>query len=446
MALLGLLRRFGKWQIESNIKDLRPYLRKEVKMSKIIKSISIVLLVMLLVLVASYVREITGYATADAYCDWAWWPGNGQKIVINGEKYQCPPNAQYCKANTKQCCKYLEGTGHYDCVNPPGYNQVCTPGNKRCNNEKHIIEVCNNNAWERYVFCPYNCVMENNAPRCRTSTEADGADPWPDPESTPEMGGGVEIQEIPDTDPDPITSDSEEETSGITTLCHDPDGFNENTKTTVTLYNENDQVVNSKTDECSETTVVEYFCQTMSEGPISTYYKNCGDGKACSDGACKQANCKPTPCPNGYVCYVDGVCRKNSKTCTDSDNVDYYKKGITIDTKSSWEGYQWIDYCDGNQLVEFYCKSNDNVELQKIDCEHGCENGACKEESTQFYDIAECVWTWPQKVRYRGAEYSCGWIGWTWTYRPWCNAEKVKEGIAECCKSHSPYTNCVNVA
>ncbi len=56
------------------------------------------------------------------YCDYKWWPGNGQKIVINGVKYQCPRQAQYCKADQKQCCKWSFWTQQYSgCVNPPGY-------------------------------------------------------------------------------------------------------------------------------------------------------------------------------------------------------------------------------------------------------------------------------------------------------------------------------------
>ncbi len=50
-----------------------------------------------------------------------------------------------------------------------------------------------------------------------------------------------------------------------------------------------------------------------------------------------------------------------------------------------------------------------------------------------------CEWSWPQKVVLNGAKYSCG------SGRNWCNYEKAKQGIGECCKQHSPYRDCVSV-
>ncbi len=49
------------------------------------------------------------------YCEWSW----PQKIIYNDSgmaKWICTYERPYCQLTTTKCCKYAEGTGHYDCM------------------------------------------------------------------------------------------------------------------------------------------------------------------------------------------------------------------------------------------------------------------------------------------------------------------------------------------
>lgn len=67
----------------------------------------------------------------------------------------------------------------------------------------------------------------------------------------------------------------------------------------------------------------------------------------------------------------------NPTSCYDSeDGIDQFHKG-TVSTGA----FDNTDYCKSvYQLLEYYCDSNIRNELT-LNCEHGCEDGACLEES-----------------------------------------------------------------
>jgi hypothetical protein len=85
---------------------------------------------------------------------------------------------------------------------------------------------------------------------------------------------------------------------------------------------------------------------------------------------------------SGYSGCVDIGPEPDAETCTETGDsgIDYDTKGIVTDTETSWVGSQWTDVCTGDQLTEFFCDSNDDVQLVEHDCDYGCENGVCLEE------------------------------------------------------------------
>ena len=72
-------------------------------------------------------------------------------------------------------------------------------------------------------------------------------------------------------------------------------------------------------------------------------------------------------------------------SCTDTDGgKDYFTKGTTSWTYYTGSGFKTAkttDFCStpggGNALAEYYCDGNAS-KLETVNCENGCENGACK--------------------------------------------------------------------
>jgi len=127
-------------------------------------------------------------------------------------------------------------------------------------------------------------------------------------------------------------------------------------------------------DGCEGNTLIEFYC---SNDNVELERYTCPNG--CDNGVCKSApRCDPA-CPSGYTCEADNVCRKGGKTCTETDpRKDYFTKGTTTDTQTSWVGTSWTDKCQGGStVVEYYCDF-DNVQDSSFHCNNGCANGACK--------------------------------------------------------------------
>ena len=97
-----------------------------------------------------------------------------------------------------------------------------------------------------------------------------------------------------------------------------------------------------------------------------------------------------------YGCATDGKSCKKSDTsgiCSDSDLLDSFTKSTTQNKTASGSIHiSKIDVCSGTQVLEYYCDGL-NVKSQLIDCEFGCENGACKQvkcSSTQIFVDGIC--------------------------------------------------------
>lgn len=228
----------------------------------------------------------------------------------------------------------------------------------------------------------------------------------------PELPAGeeqepIQIPEEPldvDYEPEPIVG-GEQTPIYIPPFCDDPDWgyqpYNRQTEVRSTLNGKS-------TDKCENGYLIEYFCDGNTGEMKFEFYDCKKDGKVCYGGACTKAYCefiwpqkiitadKTYGCilPNIPYCNVQEAAKGNLKCC--------------------------------NYINGAYTNCQDMTSL------------------TEFFDIASCVWTWPQKVKYYGKEYSCGTL--SGIYRPWCNNDKAQKGIAECCKEHSPYRDCVKVA
>lgn len=83
------------------------------------------------------------------------------------------------------------------------------------------------------------------------------------------------------------------------------------------------------------------------------------------------------------MCSETGGGTGDGVNCEDSDGINYYEKGECTDEYYK-EGVR--DYCEnGNILHEYYCKEGEQSECVKKrhECEHGCENGACRRERVE---------------------------------------------------------------
>lgn len=79
-----------------------------------------------------------------------------------------------------------------------------------------------------------------------------------------------------------------------------------------------------------------------------------------------------------YNCE-NGACTTSSSSqnnCADSDGFNYFSKGYVAVGDKKYE-----DFCEVGVIVEYSCKSG-VMATDKISCPNGCENGACKPEST----------------------------------------------------------------
>ncbi|MBU0532780.1 hypothetical protein KKB44_04795 [Candidatus Micrarchaeota archaeon] len=199
--------------------------------------------------------------------------------------------------------------------------------------------------------------------------------------------------------------------------CNDSDGGN-----TPTTKGTAKSATDEQTDKCVDTdTVKEYFCEN---GVVSFQYVDCLSGEECAIGACQEAQCedsddgenadeqgtvtlgsvsgtdscydsdtvteyycdgniiknKTINCDSGYEC-VDGECVEE-ETCTDSDNgKDQFTKGTT-----SYENDEYVDNCySSSAVLEYYCASDTEIDVEKINCDSGyeCSNGKCVEAECQ---------------------------------------------------------------
>lgn len=113
------------------------------------------------------------------------------------------------------------------------------------------------------------------------------------------------------------------------------------------------------------------------------------------------AGCSQRPiCGNGNcemgeeeLCPQDCQTPTPTKKCHDTDNgQNIYQRGTTkgLDAYGNNPKDMAIygDKCDGERLMEFYCKKN-SVVMNNVPCEYGCQEGACLHEPSNEIDLSE---------------------------------------------------------
>jgi hypothetical protein len=149
--------------------------------------------------------------------------------------------------------------------------------------------------------------------------------------------------------------------------CTDSDKFDLNSAGKVTAFDPETGKTSEYVDYCTnENTVFEYYCSGVrAEG----YANACGEGYACSNGACVKESTKNDVCYDGDSGY------------------SYYTPGKTyIVGKSDSEV---ADYCaDASTVIEYVCvkgAAGDVISSTKYQCPSGysCNDGACVKESTK---------------------------------------------------------------
>jgi hypothetical protein len=117
---------------------------------------------------------------------------------------------------------------------------------------------------------------------------------------------------------------------------------------------------------------------------------------ACSLNACVPTVEECGSCENGECTAPP---QEPGKECTDSDNgIRPFEKGV-----ANGNG----DACDGLDVIEWHCEAGEATSTL-IQCEHGCANGACKEEPS-------CI-QGAESVLYDGEEFA-----------PYCSTEGLVE-------------------
>lgn len=105
----------------------------------------------------------------------------------------------------------------------------------------------------------------------------------------------------------------------------------------------------------------------------------------CGNGICEEGEAGGCPSVGQGPCW-SGTCPQDCKTtCFDSDSgKNYYTKGYVV-----WgtNGANLVDYCSGDQLVEWYC-GQDNVGYSEyFTCPNGCKDGSCLKCPPQPYGL-----------------------------------------------------------
>ncbi len=160
------------------------------------------------------------------------------------------------------------------------------------------------------------------------------------------------------------------------------------------------------------------------KGTVLTAEENkCVGGNAyhyrCALDACVPVVEECAACDNGACTALPEEKPEEEGSCVDSDNgMRPFEKGVVGENEDS---------CDGLDVVEWYCENGES-QSTRIQCEHGCENGACRE-------APPCV-QGDSSVSYGGEEFL-----------PYCSVEGLVEyscsGDGELLSSVTP-CNCVD--
>jgi len=139
----------------------------------------------------------------------------------------------------------------------------------------------------------------------------------------------------------------------------------------------------SKTQTCTQTNCPLLTpIQTNTESCTTTCtpnYTNCTAWSACINGS-KTQTCTQTNCPSLPSTKTNTESCTTSTACTDSDGGKIYSTQGVL----SYGNKSYTDYCyaNTNYVIEYYCNESDVGKAEYYLCNGGCENGACKTNST----------------------------------------------------------------
>ncbi|MEM4271233.1 MAG: hypothetical protein QXO70_04030, partial [Candidatus Pacearchaeota archaeon] len=119
--------------------------------------------------------------------------------------------------------------------------------------------------------------------------------------------------------------------------------------------------------------------------------------------------------------------------CIDSDNaIDYYTKGF-VDTNPALYGDEIYDYCDSQNLIEYYCVGNEKFS-ESYTCPNGCKDGKCKSkasESEGMQDIACSDSDEGVNIWLKGTATGLDEAGNSFIYEDYCVVENGTTGLIE---------------
>src|SRR3989339_1709147 len=141
----------------------------------------------------------------------------------------------------------------------------------------------------------------------------------------------------------------------------------------------NDQQTRTVTDLNKCGTTINKPTETQSCGTVCTPLWTCTIWSACTNGS-KTQTCSQTNCPSLPLTQTNTESGTTSTACTDSDGGKIYSTQGVL----SYGNKSYTDYCyaNTNYVIEYYCNESDIGKAEYYLCNGGCENGACKTNST----------------------------------------------------------------
>ncbi len=94
--------------------------------------------------------------------------------------------------------------------------------------------------------------------------------------------------------------------------------------------------------------------------------------------------------PYNDVFLTDRVaCTFPTPTCSDTDGMNEFTKGVVSGIDYVGREYSESDYCVDTRVIELSCNEYDSLSATLISCANGCANGACLANTDVVYDDIE---------------------------------------------------------
>ena len=269
--------------------------------------------------------------------------------------------------------------------------------NRQIQNSPLLEYVCEDKkAVSKKAVCEFGCVDESGGDRCLTELELLEACTYSKTESGESISNPLckKVKTPVESDQTIINRAPER---GI---CTDSDG-GQNTETygeaTITvsgsLYSKND-------DYCyTSKTLLEMYCDENNIRVSSVKCEDLGENFQCSDGACKTGTRtayrpKSGPWVLTSTKPVD-IEAGNIVSCRASQENNPGIAGTALFTyleNGQQTSQEFQDECvDSKYLNKYACNEKNNLLLSSIECERGCQDGACQQEQETVVEPNLCV-------------------------------------------------------